>query len=1064
MDQRARAGSDGQQIKIANRALLHMDIYAFKEIARELGEERVQEIVQAVKQTVRYMLSQFGGSEAAGRKGFLLFFDEAGVALEYALEVQETFAKLSKEIGVKLRPQVGITYGEVGLKKIVRSSGKRSVELSGPIKDETKLLMRAAKGRQIFLSESAYQQCRNSLSGSSSSLRWESHGRFHLQEGQPALAIYEAGRPGLGRFSKPGAEEQAGAPSAQEKDHDEKMEMSFVNAFRMGADQFSQSLRELRSRSATPGDQKSQPVKASDLVGRSIETYRVESLLEEVETAFFYKAYDSATEQSCILKILAFSKSKDWESIERFKREGLTAMFLDHPNLIAAFDMGHSGAIHFIAYERVPGNYLDTIVQAAGGMQPRAALGYTMQIARGLQYAHNTGVVHRDIRPGNVILSKEGAAKVAGMSLAKLRENELQSKYDDQIAGLNVELTGKNVSLGQPEFIAPEQAKDAANVDFRADQYSLGATLFYLIAGRAPYEGTNVFTVLAAQRGANPPSLQDEGASPEIDAFVQRLLREKPEERFASMDEVLQELETLVGLPGSRSRTTRDSASQSAPVHIRPAESGESGLPTDPVLAQAAKEFYNAKLSIWRSAAITFFFIAMPLASWLIWDSTRHFQLTAAPLVLMVVTPFINILVGGLVTKNPVYRRAKTVLLTLGSHSYLFLGFLGLIAGAFLYLFGMISPLVAVILAGLLITLANQLLVVLPLRLQRGAELYMAKDRVKELRERGQDEDSLRQLVWASCGPHWEEFFEEIFGYDSMVRMRYAQNAKFPGVQKMTHSTWRDPLVRWLAAIEGNHRAVKTANELLEVEQGKLEESGVQEKDAVEQAKKEVKRMIEEERDRMARGYGHAPQMPGAGLYGGPQMGYAGGYGSYGGYGGGYGGGMMGGMFGGMGMGMGMGMGGYGGQNYYRGRFNPLSLVLRGLATITGSFILLAYLLGNQQNIQSLPIPVNIPQINVPPMVQEFLAQYYQWGIGGSFYAMIIGGLIMRNAAFPRLFQTLFSCSGAILLVTTSKMVELVNQPQFTPETAQFAGWVLLALGLGIINRLGRMGGRGMPF
>jgi eukaryotic-like serine/threonine-protein kinase len=182
------------------------------------------------------------------------------------------------------------------------------------------------------------------------------------------------------------------------------------------------------------------------------------------------------------VKVLPTAKANDPSSLLRFQREAKAIAALDHPNIVRAYDIDEDEKLHFLVMEHVDGSSLQDIVKKTGPMDYTRAAHYIRQAALGLQHAHDAAaIVHRDIKPGNVLVDRSGVVKILDMGLARFFNDEediLTKKYDETV-------------LGTADYLAPEQATDSHNVDIRADVYSLGATFYFCLTGRTPFaEGT----------------------------------------------------------------------------------------------------------------------------------------------------------------------------------------------------------------------------------------------------------------------------------------------------------------------------------------------------------------------------------------------------------------------------------------------------------------------------------------------------------------------------------------------------------------------------------------------
>ena len=220
--------------------------------------------------------------------------------------------------------------------------------------------------------------------------------------------------------------------------------------------------------------------------------------------------------------------------LERFLREGRAAAALDHPNIVRVYDVGNADDVHFLVLEYAEGRTLEDLLRRKGRMPWRQAVGYAVQTARGLQHAHERGIVHRDVKPANLVLDNAGTIKILDMGLARF--------YDDPSDNLTERLGG-DVTLGSADYIAPEQALN--QLDARCDIYGLGATLYALLIGEPPFQGRSAPQKLLAHQlhSAVPPHRRDAGIPLELSAAVMRMLSKRPEDRFQTPAEVIATLE-----------------------------------------------------------------------------------------------------------------------------------------------------------------------------------------------------------------------------------------------------------------------------------------------------------------------------------------------------------------------------------------------------------------------------------------------------------------------------------------------------------------------------------------
>lgn len=274
-----------------------------------------------------------------------------------------------------------------------------------------------------------------------------------------------------------------------------------------------------------------------------------------------YRAEHRAMRRSVALKVIAQHKLGNPEMVQRFEREVRAAARLDHPNIVTAFDAGDVDGTHYLAMQCVDGRTLAAIVRDEGPQPPEKVLDWVIQAARGLAYAHARGVVHRDIKPGNLMLDVDGTVKILDMGLARLDARDPDEDH----------LTGSGQIMGTADYMAPEQAMDTRQADARSDVYSLGATLWYLLTGRPMFCGDSAMARVVAHMQQPVPDLAQSGAkvSPAVAAAFQCMVAKQPGDRFQSMDEVLAALSNGNWRPPRRTPSGSVTASESTRARSR---------------------------------------------------------------------------------------------------------------------------------------------------------------------------------------------------------------------------------------------------------------------------------------------------------------------------------------------------------------------------------------------------------------------------------------------------------------------------------------------------------------
>jgi tRNA A-37 threonylcarbamoyl transferase component Bud32 len=239
------------------------------------------------------------------------------------------------------------------------------------------------------------------------------------------------------------------------------------------------------------------------------------------------------------VKVIHCAAAADPAAVERFRREGRAAARLRHPHVVSTYDAEDAGETLFLVMEYVEGVSLGQLVKDQGPLPVCQACTYARQAALGLQHAHERGMVHRDVKPDNLILAAPpgeaapGVVKVLDFGLAVLAEEH------------NDRLTSTNVIMGTPDYLAPEQAEDARNADTRSDVYSLGCTLYHLLTGHTPYPAATAVLKILAHRDQPPPSLlkQRPGVPPGLERVLRRMLAKRPGDRYQTPGEAAAALE-----------------------------------------------------------------------------------------------------------------------------------------------------------------------------------------------------------------------------------------------------------------------------------------------------------------------------------------------------------------------------------------------------------------------------------------------------------------------------------------------------------------------------------------
>ncbi len=255
-----------------------------------------------------------------------------------------------------------------------------------------------------------------------------------------------------------------------------------------------------------------------------------------------YRARDTRLGRVVAVKLLSPEAAASLDFERRFSREARAASALNHPHIATIYDIDKADGVCFIAMEYIPGKTLRKLI-GRSGLPVREALKYAVQIAGALAAAHQTGIIHRDVKPANVMVTDKGVAKLLDFGLAKVTSTEADSDASTQSL---YSRTHEGAVIGTAPYMSPEQA-EGKPVDARSDIFSFGSTLYHMLSGRPPFQGESITGTLAAilHREPKPLSQVVEGVPPELERIVSLCLRKDPDRRFQHIDDVKIQLEQL---------------------------------------------------------------------------------------------------------------------------------------------------------------------------------------------------------------------------------------------------------------------------------------------------------------------------------------------------------------------------------------------------------------------------------------------------------------------------------------------------------------------------------------
>lgn len=270
-----------------------------------------------------------------------------------------------------------------------------------------------------------------------------------------------------------------------------------------------------------------------DLIGKLLANrYEVEAQLGGGGMAIVYKARCTFLNRDVTIKVLRPEYTSDEEFVVRFRREAQAVASLSHVNIVNVYDVGHEGNIHYIVMEYIEGNNLKEIIRERGALPVREAVDIAKQICEGLEHAHENGIIHRDIKPHNILITKGGRVKVTDFGIAR--------------AATSSTVTHSGTIVGSVHYFSPEQAKGEPT-GVRSDIYSLGVVLYEMVTGKVPFEGESPIAIALKQIQEGParPRELNPNLSPDLEKIIIRAMAKNPAQRYASAKEMYTDLSNV---------------------------------------------------------------------------------------------------------------------------------------------------------------------------------------------------------------------------------------------------------------------------------------------------------------------------------------------------------------------------------------------------------------------------------------------------------------------------------------------------------------------------------------
>jgi membrane protein implicated in regulation of membrane protease activity len=536
-------------------------------------------------------------------------------------------------------------------------------------------------------------------------------------------------------------------------------------------------------------------------VERRLNGYELVRKLGQGGMGAVYLARQLSLDRNVALKVLLPHFGTDPQFVSRFIREAYAAAQLTHHNVVQIHDIGAQKRTHFFSMEFVEGHTLAGLLRERGPMDSEMAVNYVLQAARGLKFAHEHGMVHRDVKPENLMLNIHGIVKVADLGLVKVptapREKGQAAASKEAAEGkwYDDETTQLNVSMGTPSYMPPEQATDAHNVDVRADIYALGCTLYAMVTGRPPFSGHSAIEVITKhmREPVTPPDRLVEHVPEFLSKIVMKMLAKKPEGRYQSMTSVIAALEEFVGVKSTG--PFEPTAAQAA------------------TLARCVNDFNKSAWAKVRSRIIAAF---LPICAMLViaafflpLGTALKYQIAAGVVGFAVLAPAIYLLIQGLHDKTYLFSKVRDYVLGGGAVQLFFILAVLTAAAGLLILLNIQWAWLIALAATIAAAGAFHYLIDPTVTAEQSGPVTHAEAMLKQIRTKSAaSEAALEQFVCKHGGEKWEGLFEAIFGYEAKIEARKQWGALTETIGRAgkgdrrrprpKHAAWRDGVIEWI--------------------------------------------------------------------------------------------------------------------------------------------------------------------------------------------------------------------------------------------------------------------------
>ena len=565
-----------------------------------------------------------------------------------------------------------------------------------------------------------------------------------------------------------------------------------------------------------------------DQIPERLGGYQIIRLLGQGGMGAVHLARQLSLDRLVAVKTIHTQWSADPFFVSRFTREAFAAAQLTHHNVVQIHDIGEEDGTHFFSMEYVEGQSLADHLRQHGKLDPEAAAGYILQAARGLKFAHDHAMVHRDVKPHNLLLNAEGVVKVADLGLVKRQDGRELTKAargaeaSHAHSGAPQSVISSGGSLGSPAYMAPEQAAHPEKVDARADIYSLGCTLYQLLTGQLPFVADDAATMAQLHAKGHPitPEQHNPRVPRTLAQIVLKMMATRPEERYHDVGEVIAALEGFLGVTAGPF-TPREE-------HARALES--------------AVEAFNGS----RTAALRRWLIRGFAAAAVVTAAVGAFLqqplLVSGALATLVFTVLSYGLIVGVLRGPYLFKKVRQYVFGARVLDWLGAGIAAAIIIAMIVVLGQQWLYLGLLVASFAIAAAFAATFDRAAAKDRAPHVLAVQEMLKGMRLRGLEEDALRRFVCKYAGVHWEAFYEALFGYEAKLFARQRWGAADDGRPRKRYGAWRDGMVRWIDERLRERDERRQQRYLQKIEERKLRAEGK----SVEEARRKSERTATE--------------------------------------------------------------------------------------------------------------------------------------------------------------------------------------------------------------------------